>query len=332
MSSLEKVAINDITKFKSNNQSGEEISTIDLKKKLIETVETNQLLQMLETTNKKDKSPVEVLNEVGFNIKDVTSGMKENIEAYKGLAEIESKKRSEIEERAEKAREQTFELREQLIETRLTQLVENNNRFIADLVKEIKENKGDSKKDPVSDVGSQIVLNLLNDKVEDLKALKNSNPLESIFASVDIYEKLKSLFKQEKTEIPDDPRRLDLEILKLKMEDERERIKEEKRIELDRDKHETVKYAINTIGAEIADAIGAFATVLSQNKQTGINQQPQTQTQNGQEQGIQGIPYQCESCGEMFFLQRIVENARCPYCGDAGEPPENIQGYNENVG
>lgn len=305
MSSLEKVAINDITKFKQNMQQGDEVQASDIKKRLLETIETNQLISMLNATNKGDKTPIDVLNEVGFNIKDITGGLKENAELYKNIAESESQKRNVAEDRASAAREQSLELKEKLLEATISQQFEKYNQVLAEIVKEVREKKNEKKDDPINDTANQIVLKLLNEKVDDLTTKKTYNPIQDILSAFDTYETFRNKFKPPDTEIPASADKLNLEIIKLKLEDERLRQIEEKRYTLDRDKQDTLKHAVNTLGTEFVDVLGSLASALSQNKQTAI----------GQQTGVQGVTYQCEKCHEIFILPRAVNAAICPFCG-----------------
>lgn len=315
MASLEKVAINDITKFKENFKDNKDnMTTTDLKKKLIDTIETNQLLQMMDSTQKKtDKSPVESLNELGFSLKDVTSGLKDNVEVYKDLAMLETQKRNAMESSQKELQEKTYELKEKLFEATISSQLEKYHNSISELMKGIKEKKDGDKKDPMNDFGNQVAMKLLTEKIDEIKEQKNTNPFEQLFSSIEIVEQLKSKFRPQQANLPDDPRKYDVELLKFKMEDERLRMAEEKKIELEREKHDTFKYALNTIGTELVDAIGAIAGMLGQMKQnkSTAEQEPQY--------GIQGLPFQCQKCGGVFILQHKIDNAICPYCGDDGK-------------
>jgi hypothetical protein len=315
MGSLESVAKNDITRYKNNLTGNEEVSTSEIKKKLYETIETNQLIQMLDATKKGEKSPVEAMNELGFNIKDITGGLKDNVELYKGLVETEIQKRNKVEEQAQEAKSQVFELREKLIESTIMQQMEKFNSAITDIMKKVEEKKPEEKKDPVNDVANQLALKLLNEKIEDLTEKKNHNPIQDIFDALETYEQLKGRFKPQETEIPTDANKINIELIKLKLQDDRERAIEEKKLKLDQEKQETIKYALNTIGAELADAIGAFASAMSQPRENSFSTGGQIQAQPQAPQGIQGIPYQCEKCNEIFVLHRAYDNAICPYCG-----------------
>jgi len=306
------VAVNDITKLKNNGTNQEEISNSDLKKKLLDTIETNQLLQALENTKKGDKSPIETMNELGFNFKDITGGLRENVELYKNLVEVETQKRSEIEQREHETKGHVIELKEKLLETSIMQQMEKYNQMLNEFIKKTEEaekKKLEKKDDPMQNAVSDLTLKLLNDKIEDLTTQKQQNPMQEIFGALETYEELKSRFKPPETEIKTDANKVNLELVKLKLEDERERALEDKKIQIDREKQEIIKYALNTIGAELVDAAGAIAGALTQNTQ---NQPTQAPAQN---QGVQGIPYQCEYCGQVFILHKVMDNAICPYCG-----------------
>lgn len=323
MESLSKVATNDITRFKANAQNSDEVQLPEIKKKLMDTIETNQLIQLIKATNKDEKSSVEILNEAGFSIKDVTEGLKQNAEMFKERAEFESQKRSEVEGREKETREQVYELKEKLLEQTITQQMEKYHTTLLEVIKKLDDKKDEKKNEPINDIANQILLKLLNDKVEDITVQKSQHPLQSILDSLETLDVLKNKFSPTQTEFPMGKDRADLEIVKLKLEDERERWKEEKRLKLDTEKHETIKYAINTIGTELADSIGSFATILGQNKQ-GNNSAP-IGAQSGApiNKEPQGITYQCSKCQGIFVLSDVVESATCPYCSHSDKVTEN---------
>ena len=157
MPSLEKVAINDITKLKQNLQQSDEVQTSEIKRKLLDTIETNQLIQMLNATNKTEKNPIDILNDVGFNIKDITGGLKDNAELYKTIAEAESQKRTEAEDRVQEARSQTIELKEKLIENTINMQFEKYNQVLTEIVKKSVGFKWNDEQDKA--------FNLLKDKL-----------------------------------------------------------------------------------------------------------------------------------------------------------------------
>jgi len=313
MPSLEKVAINDITKLKQNLQQSDEVQTSEIKRKLLDTIETNQLIQMLNATNKTEKNPIDILNDVGFNIKDITGGLKDNAELYKTIAEAESQKRTEAEDRVQEARSQTIELKEKLIENTINMQFEKYNQVLTEIVKKIEDKKENEKKDPINDTANQIVLRLLNEKVDDITTKKTYNPVQEILMAFETYETFRNKFKPTETEIPSGADRLNLEIIKLKLEDERIKAMEEKKYTLDKEKQETFKYALNTLGTELVDVLGSLASAMSITKTQTIEQKT----------GIQGVTYKCERCNEIFILPRAVNSAICPYCGGVEEVTDN---------
>lgn len=323
METLSRVATNDITRLKANAQNGDDVQLPEIKKKLMDTIETNQLIQLMKATNKDEKTSVEILNEAGFSIKDVTDGLKQNAEMFKERAEFESQKRVEVENIAKESREQVYDLKEKLLEQTITQQMDKYHSTLLEVVKKLDEKKEEKKADPVSDIANQILMKLLNEKVDDIAAQKSQHPLQSILDSLETIDALKTRFSPPQTEFPMSKDRADLEIVKLKLEDERERWKEDKRLKLDTEKHETIKYAINTIGTEIADSLGAFAAVLGQNRQGNTSANVGAPSDVPVNKEMQGVTYQCSQCQGVFILSGVVQSATCPYCSHSDKVTEN---------
>ena len=161
-------------------------------------------------------------------------------------------------------------------------------------------------------MGTELLQTLLSDKINDLTAQRSVNPLEELFHNVSVYEELKNKFKPDRSDIPTTKSQYELEALKIKLQDEREREFEMKKFEVEQERNKTLKYAINTVGTELVDVLGAFASALNQRNQQ--NQMPPQQNQMPPA-GVQGTVYHCDQCNQDFILTKGVSNPTCPYCG-----------------
>lgn len=312
---------------KENSGNNNDLSLPDIKTKLKEMIETKGYLDLYTgmSGEKKSDNQISVLKEMGLNLTDIIGGMKENVGIYKDLAEFEKKNRESSVEEVKELRKQNEDTKNKLLELTLTQAMDKYNDTMKEVVKKLedksdKENKTE-KNDPMKNVSEKFLLSLLEDKFEDIKSQKNSNPFDQLFNSIQVVDTLKEKFgkKDELTSYKD------IEIYKLQLEDERERAIHKEKSHAEERKFKVIEHAINTLGTELADSLGAFANAMASNNQNSVNTQTQ---QQGTQGGLNLIPYYCDKCGETFYLQKKVDEAPCPLCKDMGiqeEQEQNIE-------
>lgn len=303
--------LHDIKKDINNNN--ENLSSNEIKKMIKETIETKQLTSLLKSLdNNEDNSDLDKMNKMGLNISDITSGLKDSNEVYKGLALFERENRQKTEEKVEAARAESEKLKEKLFETAINGTIEKYEKAINDLSKKLDDkNKDDNKDDPIKNFQNELVLTLLKTSIDEKFNSSPQNPLGDIINTLEVADQIKEKLGLNNNSINTNR---DLEIYKLDLEDKREREKSKQLLDTENAKLDLIKNLANTIGTEIADVIGAMSSAMSK-KNMQYNSQNEQIMQNEEPK----FEYYCEKCNESFYLKKQMEFATCPYCGDTGE-------------
>lgn len=296
-----------------------EVSSGELRAFLKQTLENREMFDMMQklgnTNGESNQSSLAALKEFGIDLDKITGVHQQAANTYRGVADLEQQRRKEVEEKETQVREQNYEYREKMIDLMMQQQMERQNQMFEKMMDKFdKNNDKNNNNNPVNDMAMQTLTKLLEDKINEVQQ-PPPNPMEQVFASMDMYENLFEKFR-EKIGIPDSGKKEDLEMYKLRVEDERLRAIEERRMRLEEQKQETMKHTIDTLGAEIADGIGALAAAFKNFGQQEQQTQEPVQQQQSEQPSI--IPFQCEECNHQWYYPADQlpkeEDIECPVC------------------
>jgi len=308
-----------VSKAKSNVFDEEKVSMDDLKRAIKEKVEMDTILKA--AGSEQNSNPISLLKDAGLDLHSITSGLKEVSEVYKGLAEYERNARVKSEEEVKEARQEVQKTQAELLRTELTGYLKEQQAQIRELVEKLGEKSSEKSADPftqtLQEIGAQMLRNQLQNALGGNTNSKKSveeELLDRISFSEKIKERLgisnnrENLIKEQAMS-----GQIKAEILKMLLEDEREREKAREQIRLEKERLDTIKSAANSFGGELSDLLGAFVEAF---RSTGSSNNISSNTQSGSQYGnSQGVSYQCGNCNNIFTLSRYTDKPICPYCG-----------------
>lgn len=244
-------------------QREEPVTIEDLKRVLLHKIELETLAKAAKTEEGRSSlEPLGLLREAGFDLKSVTGGMKDAADVFKSIATEERQARGQVEQRVEELRGANAQLQMELIRTVVNGVLDKQ----AQLHSELKEalNKKPAEGDALAKMLQGVMAQVLERSVGQMLGGDRRSPQEELMEMLAFGDKLREYLGVRGKDDNGAARAtalaaLKTDVLKLVLEDEREREDLRSKRELERERMDMIKSMGQALKDILPDVVRAFA-------------------------------------------------------------------------
>lgn len=221
------------------------------------------------------------LKDIGIDLGTITGIHKEAAEVYKNMLNEEKAAKQEVAAIADKHRQEADQARAELTRLQMEMLVKLIDSRMSELEKKVSGEKG-ADRDPLTQTLKAVAARLVENSLSDV--VKPKNPVEGIFETLQLADKLKEYFNLRSSgSSGDDFRRqalsdikseAQLKLFQMILEDERDREDRREKREIEKQKAEALREGFSFLKDNLTDAVRAVMEFMAARKEAAAQAPP----------------------------------------------------------
>lgn len=252
-----------LSRARGEEATAESVTMDDVKKAIKDRVEIKALL---EAASENPLKPLTYLKEAGLDLSSITQGLKSVTEVYRDLAIQEREAKQQAEQDAREARSAVEQTQTQVLQLLITNFLQQQQQQISELMQKLErvfERQQTREPDPLTKNLQEGLAAILTTQLQSALAPESRRSrLEELVDDLKVVSALMDLLKvRREPEVPikTDNERLALEVMKLQLEDEREREKIRREQELEERKLHAIEKGASILKENLGDILRALA-------------------------------------------------------------------------
>lgn len=228
----------------------------------------SMLKDLISTSEPSPLEGLKHLKEAGLDLGTITGIHKEAAETFRSIAREERDMRREMSQEIEKAREEVQVARAEAVKAQMEALIQSVQSSLSE-VRRLTEEARRPAVDPITAAIQQALADVLRNQVTGalVQQQKPASPLEAVKESLSLAEQLAEYFRARRD--GDDMRRealvggIKTEVLRLILEDERDREFRREQLRLERERMENLRNGLEALRGPLTELVAAVAEAIA---------------------------------------------------------------------